>query len=500
MASKRKINYQVKLFVPIIGFMLLLLGAFSIIQYNREISYKTQFLRDRLDLLNKRTIDLLDSHESPDHYLNFVNNYFDESILDNLSMTVYDKRNDRELYRIGFEAPLPKGLPKKGTVSGKDIIESANDPGLPISPESEFYYSSDVCKNTPYMVQTLLPYSPELLSNANDEIWWWSFIITVTFVITITTYFTTRHLTKNIRLMRKFAYNAVNDIDFTQNDEFANDDLGEISRQIVAIYNARKAAIASRELEHRVALKATEDRNKLRTQLTNNINHELKTPATIVKGYLDTIADNPDMDDESRNHFLAKSRAQIERLCAILNDISTMTRLEEASKKVLLEEVDFHKLVQDIASDVEESGIAGNMTFIYDVPDDCFVKGNGTMLNGAIMNLLKNSVAYSKGTEMGLKMIAQNQRFYTFIFWDNGQGVGEEHIPMLFERFYRVDKGRSRKAGGTGLGLPIVRSTINTMGGSISVHNRESGGLEFIFTLARWKPKAASPDSPSSEQ
>ena len=86
---------------------------------------------------------------------------------------------------------------------------------------------------------------------------------------------------------------------------------------------------------------------------------------------------------------------------------------------------------------------------------------------------------------MGIKILAESDKFYTFVFWDDGCGVPQEHLPHLFERFYRVDAGRSRKSGGTGLGLPIVKSTIESLGGAISVYNRPEGGLQFIFTLKK---------------
>ena len=87
---------------------------------------------------------------------------------------------------------------------------------------------------------------------------------------------------------------------------------------------------------------------------------------------------------------------------------------------------------------------------------------------------------------MGIKLVVESEKHYTFSFYDNGVGVEPDHLPHLFERFYRVDAGRSRKSGGTGLGLPIVKNTIEALGGSISVHNRTEGGLEFLFTLEKW--------------
>ncbi|MDE5978831.1 MAG: HAMP domain-containing histidine kinase, partial [Muribaculaceae bacterium] len=141
----------------------------------------------------------------------------------------------------------------------------------------------------------------------------------------------------------------------------------------------------------------------------------------------------------------------------------------------------------------------------YNIPLDCHVYGNGELLIGMISNLAKNAVAYSQGTETGVALIGRNENFYTFSFYDNGVGVGEEHLGHLFDRFYRIDTGRSRKVGGTGLGLPIVKSAVNTMGGSITVRNRRGGGLEFIFTLRRVKegvapqPTAEGNPAPASE-
>ena len=162
-----------------------------------------------------------------------------------------------------------------------------------------------------------------------------------------------------------------------------------------------------------------------------------------------------------------------------------MTRLDESGSTISMREVDFHSLIFSLADDVTKSGILKDMDFRFNIPIDCKVMGNEDLLISVIQNLIKNACAYSQGTQMGVELLGRNERYYTFSFFDNGVGVSKEHMEHLFERFYRVDSGRSRKAGGTGLGLPIVKSCINTMGGSVSVRNRRGGGLEFIFTLLR---------------
>ena len=125
------------------------------------------------------------------------------------------------------------------------------------------------------------------------------------------------------------------------------------------------------------------------------------------------------------------------------------------------------------------------MEFNYDIPTYCRVIGNESLLTGMLNNLTKNAVFYSKGTECNLILTGQDDTFYHFAFYDNGVGVKESSLPHLFERFFREDSGRSRKKGGTGLGLPIVQNTIEALGGTIQASNREGGGLLFRFTLRK---------------
>lgn len=245
------------------------------------------------------------------------------------------------------------------------------------------------------------------------------------------------------------------------------------------------------EREHRIALHAIEEKALMKRQMTNNINHELKTPVGVIRGYLDTIAETPDMDSATRDHFIARARENVERLCSLLNEVSTITRLDESAGDIPLSEVDMHDLVFGIDNDIKAAHLAGDMKFSYNIPLNCVVAGNEALINGMIMNLVRNAAIHSHGTEITMRLISESPKFYVFAFADNGIGVAPEHIPHLFDRFYRIDAGRSRKAGGAGLGLPIVKSTVQSLGGSVSVHTRSTGGLEIVFTL-RKAPKKAS--------
>ena len=154
---------------------------------------------------------------------------------------------------------------------------------------------------------------------------------------------------------------------------------------------------------------------------------------------------------------------------------------------ISVEPIDFHEVVFNTVNDLEDSGILNGMEFNYDIPTYCRIIGNEALLSAMINNLTKNAVAYSKGTECNLILIDKDDDFYHFAFYDNGVGVKESSLPHIFERFFREDSGRSRKKGGTGLGLCIVQNTIEALGGTISAANREGGGLLFRFTLRRVK-------------
>lgn len=295
------------------------------------------------------------------------------------------------------------------------------------------------------------------------------------------------HLSKNIALLRDFTNQVANNLPLTiKASQFPSDEIGEIFSQIIQIYQDKGVAVEQSEIEHHIAKHATEEKGRIKRQLTNNINHELKTPIGIIKGYIDTILGDPQMDATTQRHFIEQTQQHVARLCALLNDISTITRLDEAAI-IPTNDVNVHDVVYSISNDIKAMSITDKISFKHDIPLNCIVKANQGLLNEALLNLIRNAATYSHGTEMGLILDNENNDYYIFRFYDNGVGVEEKHLAHLFDRFYRIDIGRSRKSGGTGLGLPIVKNTIKSFGGDISVRNRVEGGLEFRFTLPKWK-------------
>ncbi len=227
-----------------------------------------------------------------------------------------------------------------------------------------------------------------------------------------------------------------------------------------------------------------EDKIRLKRQLTQNVAHELKTPVSSIQGYLETIVSNPDIDAGTKDQFIQRCYAQSRRLSSLLSDISTLNKLDDAPQGYVFENVDILELLQSIQRDVSLQLEANHVTFRALVEPGVVVNGNPSLLYSVFRNLTDNSIAYGgEGVAITVQILAEDDSFYTLSFSDNGPGVAPEHIPHLFERFYRIDKGRSRKMGGTGLGLAIVKNAVLLHGGTISARLGITGGLEFIFTL-----------------
>ncbi len=228
------------------------------------------------------------------------------------------------------------------------------------------------------------------------------------------------------------------------------------------------------------------DKTRLKRQLTQNIAHELKTPVSSIQGYLETIVSNPDMDEAQREQFIQRCFAQSRRLSSLLADISTLNKLDDAPQEYTFEQVNVPTLLQTIQKDVSLQAENNKVTFRMLVEPSVTVLGNQSLLYSIFRNLTDNSIAYGGvGVTVTVQILSEDESFYTFSFSDNGPGVAPVHLPHLFERFYRIDKGRSRKMGGTGLGLAIVKNSVLLHGGRISVRLGQAGGLEFIFTLPK---------------
>lgn len=229
-----------------------------------------------------------------------------------------------------------------------------------------------------------------------------------------------------------------------------------------------------------------EEESRMKRQLTQNVAHELKTPVSSIQGYLETIISNPELTNDKRQFFLERCYSQSTRLTGLLRDISVLNRLDEASEMFDLAEVNITKLLGEIekecSKDIEEKKITSELI----LPGDPAIYGNYSLLYSIFRNLYDNAIAYAgEGIQITVNCYKEDPKFYYFSFSDNGIGVAEDHINRIFERFYRVDKGRSRKVGGTGLGLSIVKNGVNFHKGQITAKSSPGKGMTFFFTLKK---------------
>ena len=337
----------------------------------------------------------------------------------------------------------------------------------------DYFYVASYFPKSHLIVRTALPYNNDLAKSLQaDQHYIWFAIIAI-ILLTIVLYRFTYRLGKNVSKLTIFAYKADHNESLEVEDlaKFPNDELGEIAERIIKMY---KRVQTTRK-----------EQDVLKRQLTQNIAHELKTPVASIQGYLETILDNPHINEQTKEQFLQRCYAQSERLTSLLHDISTLNRLDDGSDMIDFEAVDITQMVADITKETALARQEHKMVFDNLLPERIVVKGNRSLLYSVFRNLTDNAIAYAgEGRTITLEAKEQGNKWH-FIFRDNGQGVPPEHLARLFERFYRVDKGRSRKMGGTGLGLAIVKNAVLLHGGTIRVSNLPEGGLKFEFTIKK---------------
>ncbi len=229
-----------------------------------------------------------------------------------------------------------------------------------------------------------------------------------------------------------------------------------------------------------------ERRRLLKQQLTSNIAHELKTPLASIKGYLETIMNNPGIDAEKQKYFISRAHSQTERLNLLLNDISLLNNIEDAGELFEIKPVVVKNIVRDVVENLENRLAVKNMKCKLYIDEGVVVKGNDSLLSSVFQNLIENSINYAgENVTIEIKNYLEDNKYHYFSYSDDGIGIPEEHLQRIFERFYRIDSGRMRETGGTGLGLSIVKNAIQLHKGNITVRNKPEGGIEFLFTLAK---------------
>ena len=229
----------------------------------------------------------------------------------------------------------------------------------------------------------------------------------------------------------------------------------------------------------------TEKTRLLKQEMTNNIAHELRTPVTSLRGYLETL-DTQTLPEDKQTQFIHRAYQQTIRLSNLIEDVSLISKMEEAPSQFALERVNISQLINDVRIDLTDKLKENGIQLLVSIKDDLAINGNYTLLYSIFRNLMDNSINYAgQHIFIDINNYMEDQEYIYFSYFDTGKGVDEQYLPRLFERFYRVNEGRTRDTGGSGLGLSIVRNAVLFHKGEIQVRNHSGGGLEFFFTLKK---------------
>lgn len=479
MVSAIKLSFHRQLFVMLISFSWSIILCFIGFQYLREKQYKSDYLSLQLQLYNRHLLEAVEEDgEQHEEYIATHQKPFDNlriSIIALSGKVVYDNMLpvdslDNHRMRPEVAAALKKG-------SGYHIGRQSTSDGL------EYFYSATRGKEL--IARTAIPYSASLRELLQAD---WTFLgvmISISLAMSVLAYFVTRRLGKNMERLNRFAAKAEKGEAFDEDEPFPNDELGSISNHIVQLYGQWQQTIKDRDLAHEAALREEKEKIRIKRQLSNNINHELKTPVASIGVCLETLLSGIALTEEKRQELIERCYTHNERLRRLLNEVSLITRMEDGSALIGKEKVVINDMLEEIADELEIMSEEEGMRLHTDFHEEVVIYGNLSLIGSIFRNLTENAIAYSEGKNIFISLIKNNETECCIRFEDDGRGVEQEQLPRLFERFYRVDKGRSRQMGGTGLGLSIVKHAVQFHGGSISVTNRPGGGLRFDFSLKK---------------
>ena len=426
MALRTKISHHKRLFLQLIAFSWAMVLCFIGFQYIREKEYKSEFLNAQLQQYNLHLLATVEEGEPFEDYIASHNKPFDELRISIITLTgavIYD--NTISIDSLDNHRGRPEVANALAGGTGYNISRQSASDGR------EYFYSAT--RGERVVVRTAIPYSSTLQDLLEAD---WSFLIvmiSIALAMNVLAYFTTRKLGEDIERVNRY--------------------------------------------------ESEQERNRLKRQLTNNINHELKTPVASIQVCLETLLSGIDLSDEKRQELIEKCYSHNDRLRRLLNDVSLITRMEDGSALIAKERVVINDIIDEVAKELEMLPEDERLLLHTDFSDEVIIDGNPSLIGSIFRNLTENAIAYSEGRNIYISLLENNEKLCRIRFEDDGKGVEQKHLSHLFERFYRVDKGRSRQKGGTGLGLAIVKHAIQFHGGTITVTNRPNGGLRFEFTL-----------------
>jgi len=283
--------------------------------------------------------------------------------------------------------------------------------------------------------------------------------------------------------VEKFIYKRVKKI----YDDVSLLDASTLSRkQVTTDMKTLMEEVSRFAADKKLEIESLKVRENYRKEFIGNVSHELKTPLFTVQGYILTLLDGALKDKSVREKYLERASKGVDRLIYIVSDLDMITKLEMGDLNLNIKEFNIIELIQSVFDQLEmkaqKKGIS--LTFERDYKQDIYVSADRERIHQVLTNLIVNSIKYGKKegtTEVSIEKFINNKVLVRIT--DNGEGIEKQNIPRLFERFFRVDKSGSRKEGGSGLGLSIVKHIVEAHHENIYVESQLGIGSEFSFTL-----------------
>ena len=262
-----------------------------------------------------------------------------------------------------------------------------------------------------------------------------------------------------------------------------------MSQQIVqSDMEALRESVKKFADDKKLEIETLREKEDYRKEFIGNISHELKTPLFTIQGYVLTLLEGAIKDEKVREKYLKRTAKGVDRLIYVVKDLDLITQFESGIKTIDRTYFNINEVIENVFDLLEMQAIKNKISLGFDreYPKPFLVFADEERIQQVLTNLIVNSLKYGikKGkTEVSLEVL--NEEKILVKISDNGEGIEEEHLPRLFERFYRVDKSGNRKAGGSGLGLSIVKHIIEAHQEKLLVESKPGSGSEFSFTLQR---------------
>lgn len=462
MHLKLKYKYQLILyFFLVLSFMTLVFTIYTA-QRNKDYSLKT--LRDGLMTWN-------DTIYSP---ISNVQNLYKLDIAkiqvpENIRVTIMDTNHNVVYDNCGIINIIDDSDWEMPEFLKADVFGEATALRFSVPLKDEYLYYVKKYKN--FYIRTGIKYETEDIPQINEDSKYLYFIIFLLGVLFAALIIIIKKLTRPLAAFNQFVDVLKGpDKDFSS-VKFPHNEFGDLGQIIIDTFDQ------------------LEKTKRYKQQMSHNIAHELKTPVTGIMAYLETILTTENMTREQTVKFIEKAHIQTLRLSALINDVSVLNKIEEGASQFPIEEIYFSKCFNEVIEELGYKLNASNIKFEHFISSDLKINGCYQLVYSLFKNLIDNTIEHG-GSNICITIrggVSQRSGDHSyrvkFTYTDTGKGIPEQDLQRVFERFYRVDKGRTRKTGGSGLGLAIVKNAVLFHKGNITVENAPQGGAMFKFDL-----------------